>query len=90
MWLTLICAIVSLILFIFSLVHPFIGLPSIFVIFLLISIELPNYISMLNKTIPDSSKLRSFSAVQTLNTSASLIAPALAGFVTAFYGSKIC
>lgn len=89
-WSPLLGSLISLYLYFSSPVSPTVGLLSIFLLFVLSGLETPNYISFLNSIIPEHSKIRSFSTVQSLNTAIELATPALAGLVIAFYGSKIC
>ena len=80
----------SLVLFFFSPVSVPIGLACVLGIFVLAGLESPNYLSFLNKILPESGKIRAFSAVQSLNTAVTMGAPAAAGFISAAYGTKVC
>jgi MFS family permease len=69
---------------------PFIGLPIIYLIFLLNGIDHPNNLRFFNEVLPENEKMSFFSVTEGLTAIFSIASPVLAGIIISLYGIKTC
>jgi hypothetical protein len=74
----------------FESIDPFIGLPSIFLIFLLTGVAHPNTLRFFNRALEESQKLSFFSLKEGITAILTIAAPVLASFLITFYGTRTC
>ncbi len=86
----LISAIIVFYLASLSQIHPFIGLPAIFLIFLINGIDHPNNLRFFNEVLEDKEKLTFFSIKEGAGYVLGLVAPTLAALIIKFSNTEIC
>jgi hypothetical protein len=77
-------------LFSFSQVSPLIGLPAVFLIFLINGIDHPNNLRFFNEVIAEKKKMAFFSVKEGATYIFGLITPALAAYIIKFWGARVC
>ena len=74
----------------FNTVYPIVGLPCVFVIFLMSGIDHPNSLRFFNEVISEDKKMSFFSTKESATYLFNLIAPPVAAFIIAIWGARIC
>jgi MFS family permease len=74
----------------FKVIDPFVGLPAVFLIFLLTGIGHPNNLRFFNQVLPEHRKLSFFSLKEGLTAIFTISAPIIASILITRYGTRIC
>jgi len=74
----------------FDAIPVVLGIPSIFIIFLLNGIDHPNNLRFFNETVPEHQKIKFFSFTESITAFFQIISPLIAGVIIAFIGLKAC
>lgn len=86
----LISASIAFYLSLLSSIPPFLGLPAIFLIFLINGIDHPNNLRFFNEVIEEKKKMSFFSVKEGSTYVLGLVAPTLAALIIKFMGTKVC
>ena len=86
----IVSAVIVFLLACFDNVSPFIGLPSVFFIFLLTGIAHPNSLRFFNQFLPEHKKLSFFSLREGVTAILTIASPVFASIFIAKYGTKTC
>lgn len=89
-WGPLISALIVFYLAMIESISPFIGLPAIFLIFLLNGLDHPNNLRFFNEALPEKEKMAFFSFTEATSAMFTIASPILAGLIIAKFGVKVC